>query len=83
MNEDYVLVSSSFIIMNGSDCVTANAFLANNDDILELTEDFDIQVQHMASGDYFIFGSPITINILDSENTGKYLYTLGARVIFN
>ena len=82
MNEDYFLVSSSFIIMNGDNSVTANAFLANNDDILELTEDFDIQVQHMTSGDYFIFGCPITINILDNENTGKYPYRLGARVIF-
>ena len=74
MNEDYILLSSPFImiIMNGSDSVTANAFLANNDDILELTEDFDIQVQHMASGGYFVFGCPITINILDSENTGEY-----------
>ena len=69
--EDYILISSSFIIMNGSDSVTANAFVANNDDTLELTEDFDIQVQPMTIGEYYVFGFPTTINILDNENTGE------------
>ena len=77
VNEDYILVPSSFTLMSGSNSVTANSFVANNDDTLELTEDFNIQVEAMAIGEYYVFGRPTTINILDSENTGEYLYMPG------
>ena len=72
VNQDYVLLPSSFTIMNGSDGVIADAFVANNDDTLELTEDFNIQVQSMINGDYYIVGCSTTIHILDSENTGEF-----------
>ena len=72
--EDYTILDSTLTILSGNTNATADSFRTLDDDNLELTENFTVQIDTEASlGVYFIFGDSLTIEIAETENIGEPL----------